>query len=387
MAINFPDNPTLNDTYTYNGKTWKWNGSAWEKSSATETGNVEGSTGSVAYYYEKGSNIRGATALYWDDANSRLGIGTSSPDTTFHVEGSVKIDGGGIGGDPNSQRFTIEGMSEFIGGLSADGITCNTSMSLPTNGVITDGSSNSVFKISGDRYIDIGDADASGNDTSINIRDTHTLITLKADTKVDINSPILEVDETIQHGGDPNTKITFPENDTLALHCGGITFAQGVYDSANTKLGAPQGITASGQSQFAEIKCDGLTVGGYWAGGQEHTIGIHVDNGSSVLTTGSKGFRIAPFNCEVVEWQVLTSTIGGGDISWGIKFYDYANWLSSFSSLGGTAPNLSSSIKNIDTSVDWTTKTFSAGNILEFTIDSVATITNCQLILKIRRTS
>ena len=54
---------------------------------------------------------------------------------------------------------------------------------------------------------------------------------------------------------------------------------------------------------------------------------------------------------------------------------------------GGTAPNLSSVIKNRDTSVDWTYKTFNAGDILEFTIDSVATITNCQLILKIRRTS
>lgn len=29
MAINFPLSPTLNQLYTYNGKTWKWNGYAW----------------------------------------------------------------------------------------------------------------------------------------------------------------------------------------------------------------------------------------------------------------------------------------------------------------------------------------------------------------------
>jgi len=27
--INFPDSPSLNQTYTFNGLTWQWNGSAW----------------------------------------------------------------------------------------------------------------------------------------------------------------------------------------------------------------------------------------------------------------------------------------------------------------------------------------------------------------------
>lgn len=29
MAINFPDTPATNDTYTDSGKTWKYNGYAW----------------------------------------------------------------------------------------------------------------------------------------------------------------------------------------------------------------------------------------------------------------------------------------------------------------------------------------------------------------------
>lgn len=29
MPINFPDSPTLNQTYTVGSRTWKWNGSAW----------------------------------------------------------------------------------------------------------------------------------------------------------------------------------------------------------------------------------------------------------------------------------------------------------------------------------------------------------------------
>jgi hypothetical protein len=30
MAINFPASPSLNQTYTYEGRTWKWNGVGWQ---------------------------------------------------------------------------------------------------------------------------------------------------------------------------------------------------------------------------------------------------------------------------------------------------------------------------------------------------------------------
>ncbi len=29
MPLNFPNSPVLNDTYTYNGKTYVWDGSSW----------------------------------------------------------------------------------------------------------------------------------------------------------------------------------------------------------------------------------------------------------------------------------------------------------------------------------------------------------------------
>ena len=30
MAIDFPNSPTLNETYASGGKTWRWDGSSWK---------------------------------------------------------------------------------------------------------------------------------------------------------------------------------------------------------------------------------------------------------------------------------------------------------------------------------------------------------------------
>ena len=38
MPLSFPSNPTLNQVYTYNGKTWIFNGTGWSKSSGTGSG-------------------------------------------------------------------------------------------------------------------------------------------------------------------------------------------------------------------------------------------------------------------------------------------------------------------------------------------------------------
>lgn len=35
MAIDFPDSPSVNDTYTVGGATWIWTGSVWQRTDAT----------------------------------------------------------------------------------------------------------------------------------------------------------------------------------------------------------------------------------------------------------------------------------------------------------------------------------------------------------------
>ncbi len=38
MPLNFPSGPSVNDTYTYGGQTWKWSGTTWNLVIVTPTG-------------------------------------------------------------------------------------------------------------------------------------------------------------------------------------------------------------------------------------------------------------------------------------------------------------------------------------------------------------
>ena len=103
MPINFPSSASLNNTYTYEDKTWKYNAQgAWEISSSTETGNEQGNTGELAYYTGNNSIIQGATAFFYDDTNLRVGVGTIIPDHTLDVTGpfgTLNVKGGATFGN------------------------------------------------------------------------------------------------------------------------------------------------------------------------------------------------------------------------------------------------------------------------------------------------
>jgi len=43
--INFPTSPSLNEEYTFEGRTWLWNGSGWEIKSFVAEPGATGATG------------------------------------------------------------------------------------------------------------------------------------------------------------------------------------------------------------------------------------------------------------------------------------------------------------------------------------------------------
>ena len=106
MAINFPNSPSTNDTFTAGSITYKWDGTKWIGLGLTPVDRlVEGSN----------SLIITSNDLLW--SGGKVGINSSSPSTTLSVGGTV-----------TATTFSGDGsnLSNLPSGAPVGGATTNT---------------------------------------------------------------------------------------------------------------------------------------------------------------------------------------------------------------------------------------------------------------------
>ena len=124
----------------------------------------------------------------------------------------------------------------------------------------------------------------------------------------------------------------------------------------------PQGATGP----QGPIGVTGSAIGG---------IGLSTDGSGSVLTTGSKGLIIIPYTSTITDWYI-TSTLSGSVV------VDVKR--NSSSIIGpGNKPTLATQSYASASVSSWTSTSLNIGDVLEFYIDSVSTITNLNLVIKI----
>ena len=114
------------------------------------------------------------------------------------------------------------------------------------------------------------------------------------------------------------------------------------------------------------------------AGDETGTVNISfiIDGGGSVPSTGSKGYLEIPFACTITGWTILGNASGSAVVD--VKRSTYSGFPTTSSIAGTEKPTLSSAQKNQDLSLTTWTTSISAGDILEFVLDSVAT---CKLLV------
>lgn len=100
------------------------------------------------------------------------------------------------------------------------------------------------------------------------------------------------------------------------------------------------------------------------------TFGIVVDGGGSVLTTGVKGTRYMPYACTITGWDLRSDITG--DVVFTVK-------KNGVDISGSEKPTLAGASSSNDTSLSTWTVDIDAGDIIEFSIDSVATIKRATL--------
>lgn len=135
MALNFPDSPALNETFTSGGTTWQYNGTAWNIVTASSSLVIPNAFGTVA--------VSGQDSVVAEsDADTlTLVAGTNVTITTDSSTDSITISssggGGGGGGDVTEafKTIAVAGNSSIVADSATDTLTLvgNAGVSITTN--------------------------------------------------------------------------------------------------------------------------------------------------------------------------------------------------------------------------------------------------------------
>ena len=141
MAINFPNAPNANDTFTDGGRTWIWDGTTWKIYSSTTSGiglgNLSVTTSSVGTASLSYNNTTGVFTYTPPDLSGYLTQQYTLPTASTTVLGGVKVDGSTItisnGVISGANTYSLPTASTtVIGGVKIDGTTITIN-----NGVIS----------------------------------------------------------------------------------------------------------------------------------------------------------------------------------------------------------------------------------------------------------
>jgi len=120
---------------------------------------------------------------------------------------------------------------------------------------------------------------------------------------------------------------------------------------------------------------------------EEGGLDFIIDGGLDVITTGEKGHREVPFDCEIASVEIFADQDGAIKVD--IWKTNYANFppANANSICGGNEPEIAASgDKYQDSTLTNWTKTLSKGDVLAYNVDSVTTLTRVTITLKVNKT-
>lgn len=104
MALVFPSNPSVNDTYQVNGRTYVWNGTSWRT--------VKGGVPDVVPTLSVDNDFSAGGTLHIDSTNNEIGIGTAAPSHQLHLTQDLGVDGNLIVGGTITVPTPVAGTND-----------------------------------------------------------------------------------------------------------------------------------------------------------------------------------------------------------------------------------------------------------------------------------
>jgi hypothetical protein len=166
---------------------------------------------------------------------------------------------------------------------------------------------------------------------------------------------------------------TGPQGTTGPAGSVGATGSQGPTGS-NGVQGAtgPQGATGSKGATGSS----GITVGSF---------GLTIDGGSSVITSGGKGYVSMPYGGTITGWDMLGNTTGSIQVD--LKKANFSSFPTTTSVTGGNYIGMTTSIKGTDSTLSGWSATFSQGDIYEFKVVTISSLNRVNIVLRTNKTS
>lgn len=236
-----------------------------------------GSAGQIAFWSAT-TTITGDSGLYWDNANKRLGIGTTAPGQKLSVVGDIGLSGG----------------ERFIGTTDAYGLSIRTNN---TNRIFISADGNvGIGTTSPGRMLDVHGlvqlrGAPGGSGLFVDSGGNVGIGTTSPSTKLDIN-----INSTTYNNEAGGLRLTFSEDPTERLYMGwdnslgtyGSAFIQSIKSGTQytplllNAAGGNVGIGTTGPGAKLEI-----------AGETKSTSGFYLDKKTISLTTAPKWLRFA----------------------------------------------------------------------------------------------
>ena len=165
--------------------------------------------------------------------------------------------------------------------------------------------------------------------------------------------------------------VTGPQGDTGPQGFQGPTGAQGF-----TGPQGPTGVQGFTGPQ-GSTGPSGITIGSF---------GLTIDGGSSVITTGSKGYVSMPYGGSITGWDILGND--SGSISIDLKKSTYTGFPTTTSVTATNYITLTSQQKNTSSTLaGWLSVTFSSTEIYEFYVNSASIVTRVNVVIRTNKTS
>ena len=101
MAINFPNNPSVDDTHSANDITWKWDGTTWKVGISTiNAATIPGiSTTGTSYFYNVSVASSVTAATFYGDGSGLVGIAATNAD--YASVAGIATNAQGLTGTPD----------------------------------------------------------------------------------------------------------------------------------------------------------------------------------------------------------------------------------------------------------------------------------------------